>query len=317
MKHADENSFKSWVKRSIAPFILLSFLGHGILYSSVYLAPGRSLDAPEIIEMSLVEKPVEKKSEPRKPEDLRIADQDKLNNDLDENAKFLSSHNQRVEKQTVAQKHGDFKNIQKKAPEGEASASKPTGKWTKFMPQFDVSKAVENLNEREQKFADGDMEVVQAQKKKQQSQMVENSEAKPVRKAGSEVSQTLDYIKELDPGLETMLSTKEFKYYTFFSRVRQQLNQHWAPKIRTKVDQIYKQGRRIASTDDMITNCLVTLDSSGKLLRIQIIGVSGIRELDEAATEAFRAAAPFPNPPKGMIDPDGTIKIQWRFVLET
>ena len=185
------------------------------------------------------------------------------------------------------------------------------------MPQFDVSKAVENLNEREQKFADGDMEVVQAQKKKQQSQMVENSEAKPVRKAGSEVSQTLDYIKELDPGLETMLSTKEFKYYTFFSRVRQQLNQHWAPKIRTKVDQIYKQGRRIASTDDMITNCLVTLDSSGKLLRIQIIGVSGIRELDEAATEAFRAAAPFPNPPKGMIDPDGTIKIQWRFVLET
>ncbi len=303
MNEAPVSDFKARIKRSAVPFVVLSFLAHGLMYSSVYLAPGRSLEAPTLVEMDLIEVP-QKKEIPRDVQDLRLADQDKLNEDKDEKAKFLSSHNQRVEKQTVAQKHGEFKNINKKGPEGDSASSQPApNKWAKFMPQFDVSKNVKDLSEREQRFQDGDMILPSAQS--------------PTRQAGTDVSQTLDYIKELDPGLETMLSTKEFKYYTFFTRVRKQLNQHWTPKIRSKVDQIYKQGRRIASTDDMITNCLVTLDHNGRLLRIQIIGVSGVRELDEAATEAFRAAAPFPNPPKGMVDPDGTIKIQWRFVLET
>jgi protein TonB len=39
-------------------------------------------------------------------------------------------------------------------------------------------------------------------------------------------------------------------------------------------------------------------------------------DLDSAAVEAFRQAAPFPNPPKGMVEADGTIKIRWDFVLE-
>ena len=43
---------------------------------------------------------------------------------------------------------------------------------------------------------------------------------------------------------------------------------------------------------------------------------SGVIDLDSAAVEAFREAAPFPNPPKGMVEGDGTIKIRWDFVLE-
>lgn len=315
MKDSRKTGFKGWLKRSILPFIALSFLGHGILYSSVYLAPGRSLEAPQLIEMEIVDKPAEKSPLDKEDELKKIVDQDKLNNDKDENAKFLSSHNQRVEKQTAARKLGEFKNIRKAGPEGDSAPAKPTTKWAQFMPQFDVSKSLKDLSAREQKFKDGEVELPSAHKAK--PEVSENAQnEKPASRAGSEVSQTLDYIKELEPGLETMLSTKEFKYFTFFSRVRQQINQHWTPKVRTKVDQIYKQGRRIASTEDMITRCLVTLDKSGKLIRIQIIGVSGIRELDEAATEAFRAAAPFPNPPQGMVDPDGTIKIRWDFILE-
>lgn len=315
MRDTEKLGFKGCLKRSILPFIALSFLGHGILYSSVYLAPGRSLEAPQLIEMEIVDKPAEKTKLDKEDELKKIVDQDKINNDKDENAKYLSSHNQRVEKQTAARKLGEFKNIRKAGPEGDsASPPQPATKWAPFMPKFDVSKSVKDLNDREQKFKDGEIELPAA--RKAQAEAAENAKNEPARKTGSEVSQTLDYIKELDPGLETMLSTKEFKYYTFFSRVRQQINQHWTPKVRTKVDQIYKQGRRIASTDDMITRCLVTLDKSGRLLRIQIIGVSGVRELDEAATEAFRAAAPFPNPPQGMVDPDGTIKIRWDFILE-
>jgi protein TonB len=51
-------------------------------------------------------------------------------------------------------------------------------------------------------------------------------------------------------------------------------------------------------------------------MRVQVVGESGVKDLDDAAVEAFRAAEPFPNPPKGIVDADGTIKINWDFILE-
>ncbi len=272
--------------------------------------------------MSVVETPPP--PTPAKPvppvvdEKMKIVDQDKLNEDIDDKAKFLSAHNQKVIKETLAQQRGDFKNkASQPATPGGAVAQPPDKKvMDDFIPKMDVAKAMKDRQEMEEKF-DQDAEFRKEEVKKKE---VKPPKVAPQQKQaalpGGEASQTLDYIKELDPGLETMLSTKEFKYYTYFSRIRQQLNQHWTPLVRRKVKQIYKSGRSIASSDDMITRCLVTLDKGGKLIRIQIIGDSGIRELDEAAVEAFRAAAPFPNPPQGMVDDDGTIKIRWDFILE-
>ncbi len=79
---------------------------------------------------------------------------------------------------------------------------------------------------------------------------------------------------------------------------------------------LFTQGRNIAATGDKITKIIITLDSRGILMKVQVLENSGVKDLDDAAVEAFRAAAPFPNPPKGIADPDGTIKIRWDFVLE-
>ena len=49
---------------------------------------------------------------------------------------------------------------------------------------------------------------------------------------------------------------------------------------------------------------------------MKVVGESGLHDIDEAALEAFRAAEPFPNPPKGIVEKDGTIKIRWDFILE-
>ncbi|MDX9731530.1 MAG: TonB family protein, partial [Bdellovibrionales bacterium] len=65
-----------------------------------------------------------------------------------------------------------------------------------------------------------------------------------------------------------------------------------------------------------ITSVIIILDEKGTLFRVQVVGASGIVDLDDAAVEAFRAAAPFPNPPKGIVEEDGTLKIRWDFVLE-
>lgn len=303
-------------------YLILSLLLHLFLWLFPSILPKvEPKPIIERVEMSVIETPPEEVKKPQLPkveETKKIVDQDKLNEDLDEKAKFLSAHNQKVIKQTIAQQRGEFKNKASQALARDGGQVAPPEKkvFDDFVPKLDVAKAMKDRQEMEEKFdKDADFRKEEAKKKEAKPPKVAPQQ-KQAALPGAEASQTLDYIKELDPGLETMLSTKEFKFYTYFSRIRMQLNQHWTPLVRRKVQQIYKSGRSIASSDDMITRCLVTLDKSGKLIRIQIIGDSGIRELDEAAVEAFRGAAPFPNPPKGMVDEDGTIKIRWDFILE-
>ena len=84
-----------------------------------------------------------------------------------------------------------------------------------------------------------------------------------------------------------------------------------------KIVKILRKGRSIASTNDKITRLVITLDQGGELVRIQVKNASGYNDLDDAAIEAFRAAAPFPNPPGGIVDTSGVVNINWDFVLET
>lgn len=143
------------------------------------------------------------------------------------------------------------------------------------------------------------------------------SAAKAVAKVEPDSGQSNDYIKDVDEGIETLLNSREFKYFTYYNRIRKQLGQFWEPKVKEKVAKLVTKGRRIASNQDHITKLLITLNTQGNLVRVQILGESGVADLDDAALEAFRAAAPFPNPPQGIIESDGTVKIRWDFVLES
>lgn len=130
-------------------------------------------------------------------------------------------------------------------------------------------------------------------------------------------SQSLDYIQELDEGTETLLNANEFIYFSYYARIRKQLNLHWESKVKRKISKMKAEGRFIASKGDKSTKLLITLDSQGRILKIQVIGTTGIREFDEAGVEAFKAAGPFLDPPEGIIDPDGEIKIRWDLILES
>jgi TonB family protein len=82
------------------------------------------------------------------------------------------------------------------------------------------------------------------------------------------------------------------------------------------VNRLFMSGRHIASNEEKITKLVITLDNKGVLIKVQVMGSTGLQDLDDAAVEAFQLAAPFPNPPKGIVDADGTIKIRWDFILE-
>ncbi len=300
--------------------VVLSLLIHFMMATGMlfYTPPATKSDRIEVQFVEPTPAAHEKHADLEKDKPQQVVDQDEkaLNKEIDEKAKFLSAHDQKVVKQTVAKNNGEFQNRASKSTNPGKGGAPAKISLADLAPQFDISKSVHDREEKEKQFENDPDAIKIAAKHKKQETAPPATAQPPSDQPGEQVSQTIDYIKSLDPGLETLLSTREFVFYTYYARIRRQLNQYWGPKVKEKLIAIYKQGRQIASSDDKVTRCLITLNPAGNLVKIQIIGNSGVRELDEAAVEAFKAAAPFPNPPHGIVEEDGTIKIRWDFILE-
>lgn len=256
--------------------------------------------------------------------DRQIVQQDErsVNEVEPDKAKFLSAKNQDVKKETVSQNRGEFRNANKAQAQG-AKQEQKTAENTKQDKNTNPFRGDEtkSKNGADKKISllknlsrpydpTGMFEKVEKQ------QLQAASSPTPTGTPGA-ASQTNDYLKGKDPGLETLLKTKEFKYYTYYNRIRRRLSEYWEPAVKEKMDKMFKQGRTIASTEEKVTKLLIILNSKGILTNVQVVMDSGVRDLDEAAIEAFKSAAPFPNPPQGIADADGTIKIRWDFILES
>ncbi len=135
---------------------------------------------------------------------------------------------------------------------------------------------------------------------------------------GSETSEssTSDYLKDIEKGMKTVLNTREFTYYSYYNKIRIALEKHWEPKVRKKIKIEQKKiGDESGPGDGRVTRILVTLDKNGELLSVKVLRASGVEVFDSAAQEAFKEAAPFPDPPTGIVDVSGKIQIRWDFVL--
>jgi protein TonB len=125
-----------------------------------------------------------------------------------------------------------------------------------------------------------------------------------------------EYVKGFKEGEETMLNTKEFVFYGYFQRLRERLDRAWELSLRRQLTKYFYRGRQLASEMDYQTQLLVSLDSKGRIIRVQVVGASGTKDLDEAAVKAFNEAGPFPNPPQGLVQ-KGEVHVRWDFVLKT
>ncbi len=240
---------------------------------------------------------VELENLPSKTEQVQIVQQDdkSINEAIPEKDYRLSKNNQDVKKETKSEKNGAFQNRKNKV----ASPQKQPKPQAKATPKQNI------LDQLKPSLYDSQYSVSKL--------------APPPKPAlsGAEVSQNDDYLKDVAAGAETLLKTREFVYYSYYNRIKSKLRQHWEPRIKKKIVKILRKGRRIASVNDKITRLVITLDSAGGLKRIQVKNASGYNDLDDAAIEAFRAAAPFPNPPSGIVSSAGEVEIPWDFVLET
>ncbi len=139
----------------------------------------------------------------------------------------------------------------------------------------------------------------------------------PVEEAAMTAQARGEYVKGFRDGEQTMLNTREYVFYGYFQRIRQRLDHAWEKSLRDRLTKYFYRGRQLASETDYMTQLLVSLDKEGRITRVQVIGVSGTGELDEAAIKAFNDAGPFPNPPTGLVDTRGQVLVRWDFVLKT
>lgn len=295
-------------KNSLYVFLIISFLVHVFLLGGISFFPVPA-SRPHQVEVDYVSPPAPERI---KPETLsteknlkQIVDQtDKsLNTEESKNAKYLSKNTQRVEKETVAKNRGEFRNSPQQQQQQRHQRAQQAQQQKNQLAKG-VKQVFDPLAETKKSFKDRMVDTVSGETPSNPS-------------ASGSPSQTQDYLKNTDIGVETILNTKEFKYYTYFNRIRRQLSHYWEPKVRDKLTKMFRQGRTIASNQDRITKLLIILNPVGILVNVQVLSDSGVKDLDEAAIEAFRSAAPFPNPPQGIVEDDGTVKIRWDFILES
>ncbi len=219
--------------------------------------------------------------------------------------RFLSEHNQAVDRQTVSKQIGSFKEAGKGQKQGSETIQQKTAKAQTSAKETKVSLA-----------ALGQVKVHKSIAPKKAEREISSLGLENGRAGLAGLARNNDFVEDVPLGDMTKLNTVEFKYYGFYHRIKQRLEQHWGRTLQEKAENMVKRGRRAPASQDRITALSITLDNQGKILDIELRSSSGVSEFDEAAIDSFNKAGPFPNPPQGMMV-NGKAKIEWGFVVKS
>ncbi len=302
MKHP--NYLKKYILFSVAVHIGLFF---AVVVTS-RLQKIEVLNTP--IEVSFLEQSDAelKKSDPKL---IVESDSNLANEKLNEKTKYLSEKSNSVEKETKAKLGQKFLNSKQSIN----TRVSPALKQQVAQQKYAAPKTKPKL------FEQGFDAYSALNKKNIAADIKQQGQARADRAAASannqEASTTNDNLENIHDDLMTRLNTREYKYFGYYNRIKTQLNQWWVPEVQLKFTKMIKQGRTIASSENKITKLVIILNKSGNLVKVQVLAESGVRDLDDAAVDAFRQAAPFPNPPQGMMETDGTVRIRWDCVVES
>ncbi|MEO5666904.1 MAG: TonB family protein [Bdellovibrionota bacterium] len=221
---------------------------------------------------------------------------------LDHEEVFLGRHNQRVDKNTRAARVGEFKNVLK---EGLRDAR----------DLFKLAKDDSESAPITKKSTDrGPASVAEGSGKT--TRFPANVAPHDPVAQGEGFSATDDYLPNVAIGANTLLNAREYKYASFFERIREKLNHQWQSRLRSEMEGLYIHGVH-GFSGERVTKLRVILDSKGEVVRIDTEGSAGYLEFDRAAIGAFHAASPFPNPPKDLLEgSNATLSIDWHFVVQ-
>ena len=118
--------------------------------------------------------------------------------------------------------------------------------------------------------------------------------------------------EDLKIGNFTALNTDRFIYYTFYARVEEAIRHRWVRYVKAAI----YSGQVPPSNDSFRTRLEIVLDPKGQFINGFIHDSSGSQSLDQAPLYAFREAERIPNPPREMVQSDGTIRLHYFFQVD-
>lgn len=281
--------------------LLISLLFHAFFLHLKISSHQNSKDLPQppdIIELSQIPESVlipPGKQIPNERRNQVVESEDAGNRELDPNATLLSDKNQTAQQQMRAKKSDDF------------LSGTGSGEKTKPLSPQDLDNSVED-----ESLSIPDESSTKTKKHWSQLSLQDLS----LNGDGNPSSASDDYLPGVALGERTILSTREFKYFSYYNRIKDLLRQFWKPSIERAVTKLWGKGQMLRASE-LVTRVLVLLDDRGQIHKISKIGASGVMEIDQIAIEAFQAAAPFPNPPSALVEKDGFVRLNWDFILQT
>jgi len=129
-------------------------------------------------------------------------------------------------------------------------------------------------------------------------------------------SSIAEYIPGVQEGAFTSLNTDQFTYYAFYARMNEQVRYRWVSLIRNYTSMLSNADLQRLSTRERQTYIEIILGPDGQYQGSLVHTSSGEKKLDVMPADAFAAAAPFPNPPRGMVEADGKIHLKYAFVVQ-
>ena len=123
-----------------------------------------------------------------------------------------------------------------------------------------------------------------------------------------------DDLRGVDEGDETLLNSRSFRYAGFLNRVKETVGRIWVTDVQDASARRDPTGQ-LYSFKDRRTVVEFTLDRNGELRDVHVATTSGVDYLDRVAVDAFRKAERFPNPPAGLMNADGVVRLPFAFTL--
>ena len=124
---------------------------------------------------------------------------------------------------------------------------------------------------------------------------------------------SLDRVDDVEQGDKNQFNSKEFRYASFFNRLRDAIAQHWEPQPILRARDPHGN---VFGVKTRTTGLKIRLTPNGQVVDLRVMQSSGIDFLDDEAMRAVRAAAPFSNPPSGLVSKQsGYIEFDFGFVV--
>jgi TonB family protein len=266
--------------------IVISIIFHLMQFLGVYWAGTSYLNtrhkSEEIIEIELAD------NTPQNDQDKPIVKapdlQKKPPESISKPAQFFSEKTQRSERQMQAQKKGSF--------------------------QQQLPQVLKKPPEKKYEFQD----AIQSTDSFSSSQMKAPNQW--TFKSGQQSQFEYNLPSEIPYGEITVLDTDSHMYASFYNRVVDLFYIRWVQRLDGIWSRLSMETKRELSGRTWLTEVEIILNSDGiyksGVLRVR----SGFPPFDQAVLYAFQSAQVFPNPPRGKVEADGTVRLKYRVAVQ-